>query len=315
MAITSYGYGGDGGSIDEVAWAKMAPHMGSGPHIVSGLTVTVTSAVNCTVSVAAGELAGWGIYDVSDAAATLTLATQSGTTPRWDAIVAHRDWQVTPNGLTTFTGVTGVVGTAPVTPPTLATSPGVAADQIIGWVPVTSTGAGTPISLFGPYAAGSPLYWAQAGIDPDPADFAYGQTLIQAVNGRNSLLLRTGTDTAATFEDILNPPWTDATPRAAFVSQNTDRRLRLRVCGGRLEVRGELKLASGANMVPGGGSGAYGLCDVPVSMQPTDSRFFGTTSDTANVRIWYDASTAVLRASVFNTDCTYLFLDGVSFPL
>ena len=313
MTITSYGYGGDGGSIDEVAWAKMAPHMGAQPHVVTGCGITVTSAVNRTVAVAAGELSGNGIYDVA-AGTTLTLATQAGTTPRWDAIVAHRDWQATPNGLTTLTAVTGVVGAAPVTPPTLAVTPGVAADQIIGWVPVTSTGAGTPTMQPGPFAPGSLLYWAATTIDPNPADFPYGQTLIQPQAAGNRLLIRTGTSTPA-FEDMLNPPWVEATPRAAFVSQNTDRRLRLRVRGGRLEVRGELKLASGGNLVPGGGSGAYGLCDVPTSMQPTDSRFFGTTSDTANVRIWYDASTAVLRASVFTDQCTYLFLDGVSFPL
>mgnify|MGYP003586068105 FL=1 len=143
MTIRSLGYDG---SIGEREWAMIAPAIGSPPTTVGAADFQVTATSGLQVRVAPGAAAGWGIYDVSDAAETITIEAATSAV-RYDAVVLRRDWSgtsTTPTGGSTggrsFIAVVKG-GSSPVIP-SLNTNGGVLADQALALVQV-SPGAST----------------------------------------------------------------------------------------------------------------------------------------------------------------------------
>ncbi len=106
MTIASIGYDG---TVDEVQAAKLFPATGAGQYgVVSEDAWEVTAHPSTDKAVLVGPGDGWGpgVYDSSDASATVQCAALASGT-RWDLITAKRDWQQTPGGTTTFSNVTG----------------------------------------------------------------------------------------------------------------------------------------------------------------------------------------------------------------
>lgn len=105
MTIFSIGYDG---TVDEVQAALLFPAVGAAQYGVAGAgswRVTAHPSTDKAVNVAPGDGWGPGVYDSSDAVATVQCEPLASGT-RWDLITAKRDWQP-PNGLTTFSKVTG----------------------------------------------------------------------------------------------------------------------------------------------------------------------------------------------------------------
>lgn len=123
MAITSYGFAG---TIEEAAWARMAPRLGV-PYWVKdteSLVATIDTTRDRAITLSPGEFGGVGIFNVSDAVEKLQfdyLATGS----RYDLVVARRNWQGT-SGTTTFQIIKG--GSSLVLP-TYNRNPGVVDDH------------------------------------------------------------------------------------------------------------------------------------------------------------------------------------------
>lgn len=105
MAITSVGYDG---TVTEVQWAQMISAVGSSTYGVAGVNdwkVSVHPTLDKGINIAPGTGYGHGIFDISDATATITgAALASGT--RYDMVVAKRDWTGA-GGVTTFRIITG----------------------------------------------------------------------------------------------------------------------------------------------------------------------------------------------------------------
>lgn len=316
MTITSVGYSGSANKILDTQWAQIAERYSAAPVVVSGCDVTVTSAVNRTVKVADGVLQGHGVQDTIAGEAALTLGSKTGTTPRWDAIVAHRDWQASPSGITTLTVVPGAVSsTAPVYPAALAATPGTAADQVLALVPVTQTGAGTPVPVSF-YTGGAPVYWNR---DDDtgmnPGLLPYGTMVVQFRAGKQSdLFIRRGTDAAPVLECLNDPDWTDLTPDNGAANTSGIRAMRARICGGHLELSGSTQRANGNLWTPS--NGYYSVAPIPSALRPTYSRACPGTCDTgAVVRVSFDRSDNYLKVRVFGTTTDVVHLDGVRFPI
>ena len=104
MAITSYGYGG---TVEEAAWARMAPRLGV-PYWVkdtSSLVASVDTTRDRAIKISPGEFGGTGIFDTSNSTESLQFDyLASGT--RHDLVVARRDWQGV-SGRTTFEIIKG----------------------------------------------------------------------------------------------------------------------------------------------------------------------------------------------------------------
>lgn len=319
MAVdNSYGYGGDGGSIDEKAWALATPSYGSQPGVITpigeavGLTLTVVDAASRTVTLTAGKACGWGILDVlSDTA--LSLAEYTGTTQRWDAICLHRDWQATPNGLTT---VTIVQGTGSMVPPVgLSSQPGVVADQLLWLVKVTPTGIADQRQVSP--SIGQVAYYPSITDNGflRPQDYRYGSIVAQ-YGTPSKLLLRRGGVGSEVFEDLLDPAWTDVQPFSTMANINAGRKLGMRVRGGMLEIRGTMVPAGGGTFDVGGGTdNDYDICVVPSGMRPAASRVSGPGSNAASLQLSYDSSDNRLKARFYTAPSGFIFLDGTAFSL
>ena len=311
MTISSNGY--SGGSVDTVAWATLSPHSGAAPHLLWGLAASVTSAVNRTVQVAIGEAQGWGILDNVTLAEVLTFDSASSTTPRWDAIVLHRDWQA---GATSLDIVKGTTNSATqVYPSALQLDPGVVADQVLHLVPVTNTGVGTPVPI-ARYAAGSTLYIPSGTVTLDAAQFDYGQTLVQfqAAGIQNRVLLRRGSFGSEVFDDLNSPDWQTVQPFSGVSVATGGQECRMRVAGGHLEIAGELTRTGGFT-VGGGVDGDWDIAPVAAGMRPDQTRFVGSSCRAANLEVRFDKPTSRIKVRVYNATAPYLFLDGIRFPL
>jgi hypothetical protein len=148
MAITSTFYDTTpGNGITETQWA--VNRFGGPSYGVAGANdwkVTAVAGQDRTVSIAAGKGFGFGVADVSDTNETRQLAlVPSGT--RWDLISAHRDWQPSGGGPTSFTVIQGI--STPTIPAARVHDPGVEDDQPIALVEVIAgqTGVGRIIDL------------------------------------------------------------------------------------------------------------------------------------------------------------------------
>ena len=123
MAITSYGYGG---TVEEYAWARMAPRIGV-PYWVkdaSDLVATIDTTRDRAIKISPGEFGGTGIFDTSNATESLQFDILSSGN-RYDLVVARRDWQGV-SGNTTFQVIKGGKTLAL---PTYNRNPGVVDDQ------------------------------------------------------------------------------------------------------------------------------------------------------------------------------------------
>lgn len=131
MTITSVGYAG---TVGEVQWSNMIPRVGSTFYSVddyASFRVTVTAGTRA-VSVAAGGASAVGVYDVSNAAATLNLGSVSSG-DRWDLVVLRRNWS------TKLTTLVVIQGSATKTIPARNTTVGTLHDQPIALCRVTSS--------------------------------------------------------------------------------------------------------------------------------------------------------------------------------
>lgn len=175
MAITSAGYpkiGASDGQIDATEWATLAETLGADYGVVGSsswvVTPVTTSGVARTVSISAGTGYGRGIYDVSTTPVQVQAPTLgTGTTLRWDTVVAHRDW-TTP--ATTFTVLPGT-GNANVAA-SRATSPGNVDDQPIALIRLESN-TGFPTQVIDLRKWNAKSQYAndlRAIVDPDVGD-------------------------------------------------------------------------------------------------------------------------------------------------
>lgn len=142
MAIISSGYDG---SVDELAWAVLAPLVGINYGVLghSDWQVTAKPAADRTVRIGTGTGAGQGVVDVSDAVVELQHdIVTSGT--RYDMIVARRSW-AGEGGSTTFAIIKG--SSSPSTLPPRNKTPGAIDDQPIALVALTA-GQSQPTAIF-----------------------------------------------------------------------------------------------------------------------------------------------------------------------
>jgi hypothetical protein len=113
MTIASSGYGGYVAS--EPTWSALTAAFGSeyGVADPSHWRATVVPTADRTIALSAGDGWGRGVRDRSDTAVQKTFDAVSGAagTPRYDMVLAHRDF-AGPGGTTTFTVIKG--GTDPI---------------------------------------------------------------------------------------------------------------------------------------------------------------------------------------------------------
>jgi hypothetical protein len=141
MAITSIGYDG---SVDETAWTKLMGRAAGNMYGVAGpndLKVTAHPTLARGIVIGAGSGWGHGVYDTSDATATLQGADiVSGI--RWDMVVARRNWTGA-GGATSFVLLTGTSTKALVS---RSTTPGSIDDQPLALVQF-SAGTTAPTAI------------------------------------------------------------------------------------------------------------------------------------------------------------------------
>jgi hypothetical protein len=325
MTITSKGYGGSGQSIDTTAWADMAPHLGAAPHIVSGMSCTVTSAVNRTVQISTGTASGWGIFDDVTASETLTLDSETATSkPRWDAIVLRRDWEAI-NATTGGKGVTSLVvvkgattSTSPMIPGGLNADPGVLADQLLFLLPVLNTGVGSQVRS-GLFSGGSSLYVpSPEAFDAMAAgDFSYGQLVTVYRNGQDDLLLRRGSDASPQWDNLLDPPWVDLNLLDGIAAYSEDRKPQCRLRGGMLELSGvAVQAQKGTNFqVDGGVNQDYDIGHIPNPdwiPKTTRSAWVSQYGQGTNIEVYAGFSGDLVQAHVYGAPTGRITLDNIS---
>lgn len=156
MTVTSYGYDG---TIDEVAWSKLADYVGRDYAFgsMTDLVVTTTTG-DRTVKVSNGSAFGHGVLDVCTSLPNIQLPTITAGS-RWDTIVVRRDWQaVDPGGSTSVTYVRG--GASKALASGLNATPGVLDDQALALVQVTAgQTAPTAVVMLPRRVKGSPLLY------------------------------------------------------------------------------------------------------------------------------------------------------------
>lgn len=110
MAITLYGVDP---SIDELRWAQL--HALATDTRVNGLAVTASGGTR-GLSIGTGEAYAAGVYAISNATGTVTLATNTSGQARIDYVVLQIDWTLTQTTGGTLTSVTGTPAATPVAP-------------------------------------------------------------------------------------------------------------------------------------------------------------------------------------------------------
>jgi len=134
MAINSVGYDG---TVTESQWADMIKKVGSAEYgvVQSGhLRVTAVSGADRTVSVAAGQAWGHGVYDDFTSNTTIALSSVSSGS-RWDLIAVRRDWSGS-DGTTTLVKINGSSSRS--IPSGRNEGPGLLDDQPIALVQITA---------------------------------------------------------------------------------------------------------------------------------------------------------------------------------
>lgn len=141
MAITSIGYDG---SVDEFNWALLAPVLGHRYGVIGAADWRVSAVPNVdrAVSVNVGVGFALGVRDDSTTAVTIGPFDVAVGTPRWDMVVARRNWTT---NTTTFDKIKG--GGAATLPTYKAYSPGSPIDeQPLALVQITP-GIQTPTAI------------------------------------------------------------------------------------------------------------------------------------------------------------------------
>lgn len=137
MAIVSYGYRG---TIDEVQWARMAPHISAARYGVVGEDDCVVSAVpglDRTLEVAPGRAWGQGVMDElsHDPEPLRVQLAPVASGSRWDLIALRRSWLSAP-GQTTVVAIQG--SSSKVIPAARESTAGSVDDQPLALVRVTA---------------------------------------------------------------------------------------------------------------------------------------------------------------------------------
>lgn len=159
MALAGNSKGYAGTFADGQVWANLQYSLGNRYTVADQGSVAVTAAGGGTrqVSISAGRLGGWGIYDFNDASELVQLPTVSSGT-KWFLIVARRTW-ATLDGVTNATQFYVIDPgwtSAPATLPAVGTGvsqwnqrPGIRDDQPLAIVPLTAgaTVPGTPLDV------------------------------------------------------------------------------------------------------------------------------------------------------------------------
>ena len=214
MTIRSLGYDGSIGERESAVWL---PTIGSPPTVVGASDFQVTASGGLTVRAAPGVAAGWGVYDVSDASESITIAAATGSV-RYDCVVLRRDWSGTsttpsgsPTGGRSFIAVVQG-GSSPVVP-SLNSNPGVLTDQALGLVQV-SPGASTVTiyaDLRASYSGAAVVRSLLAMTGP------LGSRYVLAPTGKRYVMGLTTAGTAQAMEEWEPPaPPPPAVPRIAW---------------------------------------------------------------------------------------------------
>lgn len=258
---TSVGYGG---TVDEQAWARLAPHLGA-QYGVLGPTdwrVAVVSAADRTVSIAAGTGYGYGVFDTTPGPATLQLGTVASGS-RWDVIVARRNWSGA-GGTTEFDAIPAT--TLGDLPATRANDPGELDEQPIALVQVTA-GQTVPTAVIdlrvwqangGAVALSEKVlqYLAEPGTTVQIGVTTWQRTV--SSNGVASWRV-IGEDTGWLGLTAIAPQWNN--PAGALA-------MRARRIGNRVQLRGVQRINANVNggVIPGG---SHAIGSVPTGMAPS----------------------------------------------
>lgn len=305
MAITSIGYEG---SVDEVAWAKLAPALGVDCAVITGLDASIVSTTDRTVRLTAGSAVGWGVHDTSDATADIQCPV-IGSGIRWDTIVIRRTWADETNP--GFTSLVAVQGTsAKAIAAGVQNQPGIIADHPLFLVRLTG-GQSLVQEIFDVRVwAGSPLWRAQSTI-PAAAGFRHGQVLVQNVGGAPDVLVRQGIAGTETWTRLLGPKWVNMTLATGMTAFNAYIP-RYTLSGGKVHIEGIVKRTSGGAFT----AGSWLLTTLPIALAPDRPVVaLGTRvmeSGSIDARVTIDVDGTINLESSLPTATTIRF-DNISF--
>lgn len=130
MAIRSTFYDTTPGEgVKETSWAQSAQSRGPLYGVVGAgdLALTPHATTPYAVNLSAGKFWGHGVWDESTGVSLVQSVAPPKDVVRWDLIAAHRDWQPTGGGPTSFVSIQG--GTAAGIPTSREKRPGIVDDQ------------------------------------------------------------------------------------------------------------------------------------------------------------------------------------------
>lgn len=194
MAINSVGYDG---TINEAEWARLAPELGAGEAVVSGLNAVVLTAPDRAVRITAGAAYGHGVRDEVTANETVTLDAGS----RWDTIALRRDWTTNTTSIAVVRG-TGARAIAA----GLNSNPGSIDDQPL-YLARVGSGSSVVLELVDVRAYASKVITAPSTLALSGAPVG----TVAAVNGR-LLQRRTGASGAPEWAALGEGDWVAFTP-------------------------------------------------------------------------------------------------------
>lgn len=298
MAIASVGYDG---TVDEEAWAQMAPTLGTSERVVSGMAATTLASPDRGVQIAAGVAAGHGVHDVVDAAEVVECASTTGT--RWDTIVLRRDWTL-PTGATTVEVVQG--NTQPVIAAAIEATPGQTDDQPLYLAKVQSGSSVVTQLIDLRVRSSTVLSVATLTALPDPpvgtVALADGVIYSRALDGGGSPTWA-GLAQQSTFP--LSTNWTArAAGEAPYMVRHAD---------GGVTCHGAAR-RDGPDITLDVGSGVYVSEVIPAALRPKHRCYFTVDCNTdEQISVFYDQSEARFRIRARRTEVD--FRDGRWFSL
>lgn len=302
MTITSIGYDG---TVDEQAWAKLSLALGAREGVLGAghWAVSVKSGADRTVSVASGSGFGHGVRDDSDAVVDVQLPVRTGA-PRWDTIVARRDWAA---NTTSFQYLQGTTTQAIASG--LNDNPGVIADQPIALVQITE-GVQEPTAIVDLRTWPGKVVFANTL--PDPAKWTVGT--IASVGA--DLYRRESPGGTPTWVKMFAPAWSSLSLSSGIVGSGTDVP-QYRVVGDCLELRGSISKSDGTAFSNSGT--LQNIATLPVGAYPPSRTAnvpvtaFGTTALNYSGRV--NVQDGLVRFATKTADVYYVYLDGVRVPL
>lgn len=309
MAITSIGYEG---SVNEQQWGKLAPRLGVDESVGDGLSASVLTTSDRTVRLGPGFATGWGVHDISDTNVDLQAPIVSSGS-RWDTVAIRRTWKVAAvPGFTTFVVVQGT--SAKTIAAGLNNQPGVIEDQPI-YLIRSAAGQTLLQEIFDIRQWASAPIWRLDTTTPSPANYRYGQLLVQPADSQTvDLLIRRGTAGTESWTKILGPEWKNISLAGSFRAVPNFGAFRWTAAGGKIHLEGSAELASGANLSAGT---VYTIGSVPAIVAPERTLNFNCLRERGGVsmeaRVAVSTTGAITIVSQVAT--AYIYFDSVSwFP-